>query len=78
MSCGTKLTGRFDGYSERRELAESLEREGEYSIAQRVQRGECLDGSDLRRAEHALDSQGKTRHRDYREESCHCSTEDEY
>lgn len=71
MSCGTKLRS-HDNY----ELAESLEREGEYGIASDVRRGRCLDSSRLRKAEYALKRQGLERRWDYREESCSCSGED--
>lgn len=71
MSCGTKITG-HDRYG----LAEALEREGEYSLGQKVQRGECLDRHDLRRAEDALERRGLSRHWDYNEQNCHCETEE--
>ena len=73
MSCGTRLES-HDDY----ELARALEREGEHGLAQQVRRGDCLDSYDLRRAEHSLERQGISKGWDYREDQCHCSTEDEY
>lgn len=70
MSCGTKINS-HDNY----ELSRSLESEGEYNIAEKVRRGDCLDSYDLRRAEDALDRQGMQEHWDYREDRCHCETE---
>lgn len=78
MICGSKLEGRFHSYFERLELAERLENEGEYRLADKVKRGDCLDGYELRHAERALESQGLSRHFDYKIEDCHCSTEEEY
>ena len=72
MSCGTRLES-HDDY----ELARRLEWEGEYSLAQQVRRGDCLDSWELRRAEDALERQGMSRHWDYREDRCRCSTGDE-
>ena len=77
MSCGTKLEGAHHGFSERYEISEKLESEGEYSLALKVRHGDCLDSYDLRRAESALDRQGLNRNWDYREENCQCLTEDE-
>lgn len=78
MSCGTRITPRFDSYWEREELADRLEREGEYRLANAVKHGDCLDDYDLRRAENALDYQGMHRSFDYNEESCRCSTDEDY
>jgi hypothetical protein len=79
MSCGTKIEGRFYSWSEREELAERLEREGEpYRVVRAVRHGDCLDDGDARRAERALESQGLSRHFDYRKTKCHCSTDEEY
>ena len=75
MSCGTRLEGRFHLTSERLELAEKLEEEGEYRLAQSVKRGDCLDDRELHRAERALDRQDLSRYHDYKEERCHCSTD---
>jgi len=72
MSCGTRLYS-HDDY----ELARNLEREGEYGLASQVRRGECLDSYDLRRAEHALERTGMQRDWDYKEERCHCSTDED-
>jgi hypothetical protein len=76
MSCGTKLEGRFYSYSEREDLADALEREGEYRLAQSVKRGDCLGYSELDRAKSALDWQGVSRW-DYNESECRCSHEEE-
>jgi len=76
MSCGTKIIGAHRTYSERYDLSEKLENEGEYRLARAVRHGECLGWSDLRRAENALESQGMSRNWDFREEHCQCETED--
>jgi hypothetical protein len=79
MSCGTRINGRFgSSWIDRQELAEKLEAEGEYSLARKVNHGDCLDFRELRRAEYALDNQGVMKHFDYKEEQCRCSTEEEY
>lgn len=72
MGCGTKIDS-FDNYH----LSDRLEREGEYSLASKVRRGECLDSYDLRHAEDALERQGLRREWDYRERHCLCTTEEE-
>jgi hypothetical protein len=77
MSCGTKLTRHTDSYSDRHELSERLEREGEFRLAHDVRNGDCLSSYDLRRAESALERQGMQRNWDYRENGCHCSSEEE-
>lgn len=74
MSCGTKISTTFS--FQRHDLVDALEREGEYSIARRVMHDDCLDSHDLRRAESALDRQGKSKYFDYREENCRCETEE--
>lgn len=78
MSCGTKLQGRFYGWHEREELAEKLEHDGEYQLAEKVKREECLDYGELYRAQQSLERQGMERYHDYKEERCRCSDEDEY
>jgi hypothetical protein len=77
MSCGTKLTPRWNSWHEREELAYKLEQEGEYRLASLVKHEECLDWGDLQRAEQALDRQGQYKDFDYREEQCRCRTEEE-
>jgi hypothetical protein len=77
MSCGTRLSPRWDSWSEREELGYKLEREGEYQLADKVRHGDCLDYYDLNRAKDALDRQGLHSDFDYEEERCHCSTEEE-
>lgn len=72
MSCGTRIDTH-----DRYDLAEALEREGEYSLASKVRRDECLDSYDLRRTEDALEHQGLTRHWDYNECNCYCEEEEE-
>lgn len=74
--CGTKIVGRFNSWSERDDLAEALEREGESIIADHVRCGDCLDSSDLFRAERALEHRNLSRYFDYREERCRCSEEE--
>lgn len=76
MTCGTKLQGRNWGYSEREEIADKLERDGEYDLAQKVRREQCLGFFELTTAESALERQGISSY-DYREERCHCSEEEE-
>jgi len=76
MSCGTKITGHYDGFFEREEVAEKLERDGEFRLAERVKRGECLSYSDLRQAENSLDRQGMRRDWDYKEQRCYCEDEE--
>jgi hypothetical protein len=71
MICGTKIETH-----DRYELASSLEKEGEYSLASKIRRNECLDSYQLRRTENALESQGLARHWDYSERNCYCE-EDE-
>jgi hypothetical protein len=53
VSCGTKIDGMSWGWSD--EIADSLERDGESALADKVRRQECLGWMDLRRAETALD-----------------------
>jgi hypothetical protein len=77
MSCGTKIEGRFHLWSEREELADKLERDGEYRLARSIRRQECLDDRELRQAEHALERQGLSKHFDFREERCACRTEED-
>ena len=77
MSCGMKLTPRFNSWHEREELADALEREGEFRLARAIKHEECLDSGDLRRAESALERQGLDKRHDFREEPCRCSTEEE-
>ena len=77
MSCGTKIEGRFHSWSERQNLADALEREGESRVARAVRYGDCLNDFDLHRAERALEYQNLSRQFDYRESRCACSTEDE-
>ena len=77
MSCGTKLTGRMDSWSERHDLAEKLERDGEHRLADAVKRGDCLDSSELYRAERSLERSGLSRYFDYKEERCACRTDEE-
>lgn len=77
MSCGSKITPRFDSFWEREKLSRKLEREGEYRLADAIKHGGCLDRGDLYRAESALDRQGLHRDFDYREERCICRAEDE-
>jgi hypothetical protein len=76
MSCGTKIEGRFHSYYERQDLADALDREGEYRLADKVKRQECLDDGELRRAERSLDSRGLSKHFDYREERCACRSDE--
>lgn len=78
MGCGTKITSSYCSYGSEYELSERLEREGEHNLAAKVRHRECLDSYDLRRAEDALERQGLSRHWDFKEENCHCSTEDDY
>ncbi len=77
MSCGTRLRPRFNSYSDREELAEKLENDGEYRLAQDVKHEVCLNDYDLRRAERSLSRQDMLRNFDYKEERCHCETEEE-
>lgn len=77
MSCGTRLQGRFYSWHEREEIAEKLEADGEYRLAEKVKREECLDYSELYNAQQSLERQGMERYHDYKEERCHCSTDDE-
>lgn len=72
MSCGTRISSH-----DRYDLADKLEREGEYNLAINVRRDECLDSCQLRRAEDALERQGVQRGWDYREHNCHCSHDEE-
>ena len=76
MSCGTKLEGRFYSWSERQDLADLLYREGESRLGDAVKRGDCLDSSELYRAERALKRQGQSRF-DYKEVHCRCSTDED-
>lgn len=76
MSCGTKIDGRFHSWGEREDLADALEREGEWRIARAVRHRDCLDASDLTRAERALDRQNLSKRFDYREEDCRCQPEE--
>ena len=73
MSCGTRITT-HDRYG----LADALEREGEYNLAIKVRRDECLDRYDLRRTEDALEHRGLQRHWDYDERNCYCEEEEQY
>ena len=66
------------GYWDTYELADKIEGDVGYSIAHKIQRGDCLDSYELRQVENALDSQGMSKNWDYREEICHCRTDDEY
>jgi len=77
MSCGTKIDGRFHSWSEREDLADALENEGKWRAARAVRRQECLDDHDLRKAEQALENRGLSKHFDFREERCMCSTDED-
>lgn len=77
MSCGTRIEGRFHSWSERDELADALERQGEERLADSVRRNECLDDHQLRDAERALEHAGLSKLFDYREERCCCRTDEE-
>lgn len=74
MSCGTKITPRFDTFSERATLADEIERE-DYLLSRRVRNGECLSYYDLLRAESILEDASLKKFYDYREEHCACSEE---
>lgn len=76
MSCGTKLTPRFNSWFERDELANKLEEEGEYTLARKVKREECLSYSELNRAQYALERQGVNSF-DLRKQRCACEEEQE-
>jgi hypothetical protein len=71
MSCGTRIVTH-----DRYDLADALEREGEYTLSSKVRRDECLDSYDLRRTEDILGRRGFQRHWDYSERNCYCD-EDE-
>ena len=71
MSCGTRIITH-----DRYELANALESEGEYSLASKVRRDECMDRYDLRRTEEALQHSGLTPHWDYDLRNCYCEEEE--
>lgn len=77
MSCGSRIIPRYDSYSERRELADKLEREGEYRVADSVRDDRCLSDYDLRAAERALERHGIHKRWDYEERECACRYNDE-
>lgn len=77
MGCGTKIDGRLHSWSEREDLADALERDGEWRLARSVRHRDCLDDHDLRRAERSLEREGLSKHFDYREEQCVCRPDED-
>lgn len=72
MSCGTRIVT-HDRYG----IADALESEGEYTLASKVRRDECLDRYDLRRTEDSLAHRGLQPHWDYSERNCYRDEEEE-
>ena len=71
------MEGRLRSSFERDEIAEKLQDRGEYFLADKVRRGDCLDRLDENRARNALQDSGMHEHFDYDVVRCPRKWDDE-
>jgi hypothetical protein len=77
MSCGRKITnlnGRTDRFSVL-DITDALASAGEYGLSRRIERGECLSDSELRKARIALEEANLYEKYDYKTKDCPCENE---